>query len=81
MKFEDQDGNRYNYYTPPQKRDQNLSKGPQDLAGLTLDQVVNDLTQDQRKKTDQGQGVKCCKLCGKTYSCNSSLNLHLKRKH
>lgn len=27
------------------------------------------------------QGPKTCKICGKIYSCNSSLNLHLKRKH
>lgn len=26
-------------------------------------------------------GSKMCKICGKLYSCNSSLNLHLKRKH
>jgi hypothetical protein len=32
-------------------------------------------------QSNSGFAPKNCKICGKSYSCNSSLNLHLKRKH
>jgi hypothetical protein len=50
-----------------------------ELKGLNKNQTVYYTAQNNRGEGTKGS--KNCKICGKCYSCNSSLNLHLKKKH
>lgn len=43
--------------------------------------VIMNSYSGRRMENTTPDGKKKCKICAKTYSCNSSLNLHLKRKH
>ena len=68
IKFEETDPPKYNATTS------------KDNVSTPLEnELISDSKQDSRKKDDLP--IKECPICHKTYSCNSSLNLHLKRKH
>jgi hypothetical protein len=80
-----------NYPTDPavkleEEANPNYNKFPQNKPNQSVTEQktipqVNSSSRNSTHKQSLDLNIKACKLCDKTYSCNSSLNLHLKRKH
>jgi hypothetical protein len=81
IKLEDTDNPRYNVYEGAKKTGpEQPSTVPQPTPTAASESVVQG-GGGQVRREENSSTSKNCKICGKSYSCNSSLNLHLKRKH